>query len=86
MRALVCLVLLAAPLFAQDVERFRVRSDLLSKFWNRDMFIEAGIVLPPKRNKKKALAACYNIHGFGGSWKFAYRRAKQLVTAMKGVH
>ena len=82
MRALACLVLLATSLLAQDVERFRVRSDLLSKFWKRDMYVEAGIVLPPNR-KRKALAACYNIHGFGGSWRFAYRRAKSLIAGMK---
>ncbi len=68
----------------EGVEHFRMQSPLLSKFWGRPMYVEAGIVLPPEADAaKETLPVCYSIHGFGGSHRTAWRAAKPLREGMK---
>ncbi|MHC5032941.1 MAG: enterochelin esterase, partial [Planctomycetota bacterium] len=83
MRMLFTLLLLAATVCAGGAEEFRVRSRLLSKFWKRAVYIEAGVVVPPKRKRKEKLPTCFNIHGFGGSHRVAWNRASRLQSMMK---
>lgn len=67
----------------ENVKHFRMRSTLLSDFWGRDMFLEAGVVLPPGHDPARdRLPVCYNIHGFGGNHTGAWRRAPRLLRAM----
>jgi pimeloyl-ACP methyl ester carboxylesterase len=83
MRVLLTLALLAATVCAQGAEEFRVRSRLLSKFWRRAVYIEAGVVVPPKRDRRKKLPTCFNIHGFGGSHRVAWNVASRLQSKME---
>lgn len=78
MRLLLALFLLAATAVAQGAEEFRVKSRLLSKFWRKAVYIEAGVVVPPDRQRKERLPTCFNIHGFGGSHRVAWRAAPEL--------
>ena len=50
-----------------------MKSEVLSDFWGRDMFLEAGVVLPPNHRAGERLPVCYYIHGFGGSHTGAWR-------------
>lgn len=84
-----CLLVVAAlPAPAQElrdtenVKLFRRQSELLTAFWGRPMFVEAGVVLPPNHQKEEKLPVCYSIHGFGGSHRGAWRRGPGLVKAM----
>ena len=90
--ALLWLVLLIAPhALSQrqtppdtaEIKHFRIRSELLSAFWGRDMFVEAGVVLPPDRKADEHPPLCIDIHGFGGSHRSAWGRGKRLVEGMR---
>ena len=82
-------LLLLAPLCAQEpfpqtdnLQLFERRSELLSRFWGRDVLIRAGVVIPPQMRTGEKLPVCYSIHGFGGSHRGAVRRAVPLVEGM----
>lgn len=49
------------------VRYYSVHSDLLSRFWGRDMRVEAGVVVPPDWRPDERSPIVYYIHGFGGS-------------------
>lgn len=67
----------------EGVELFRMQSKLLTEFWGRPMFIEAGVVLPPDAADAPAQPpVCYSIHGFGGSHRSAWRSGPGLRKAM----
>ena len=72
-----------APTDTANVRHFRLESKLLSDFWGRTMHVEAGVVLPPDHDKSEKLPVCYSIHGFGGSYKSAWRRGPSLVKGMR---
>lgn len=68
------------------IQLFRSRSALLSAFWGRDIFHEAGVVLPPDHEPGKpgrSLPVCYNIHGFGGSHRAAWHAGPELIERMR---
>ncbi len=73
------------PLDSENIKYFRVRSELLSEFWGRDVFIEAGVVLPPGHDMSEKLPICINIHGFGGGYRNAWRTGPQLVENIRDL-
>ena len=80
----VCLLLASAPAGlaqtpddVEHVELFRVKSELLSEFWGRAMFLEAGVVVPPDIEPGDPI--CFSIHGFGGSHRGAWTQGAQLL-------
>lgn len=67
----------------EGIELFQFQSDLLTEFWGRPMFIEAGVVLPPDHDVDSGSSpVCYSIHGFGGSHRSAWTRGKQIRDQM----
>lgn len=54
-----------------------LKSDTLSKWWNKSMYVKASILLPSKYsdNPKKAYPIRYNVAGYGGR----YNRINRLV-------
>lgn len=74
----------AEPVATEHIKPFRIRSKLLSEFFGRDVHLDAGVVLPPARAAGEKLPVCYDIHGFGGSHRGAWRRGPDLVAAMQG--
>ena len=67
------------------VESFRIQSQLLSDFWGRPSFLEAGVVLPPDHDPEtRDTPVCYSIHGFGGSHRIAWAVGPQLRRRMRG--
>jgi S-formylglutathione hydrolase FrmB len=92
----VLLGLLVLPALGQDPRRrgrplvetdnlklFQRESPLLTAFWGRPIAMTAGVVLPPDFAKKEHLPVCYSIHGFGGSYRSAWRTGPRLLTAME---
>jgi hypothetical protein len=67
-----------APREVEGVVEFRLPSALLSEFWGREIFVEAGVVLPPGHDRAERLPVCYSIHGFGGSHRSAWRSGAEL--------
>ncbi len=61
---------------------FGYRSEVLSAFWGRDMFVRAAIAMPADRKPGEALPVCFNIHGFGGSLQSCSRRALEAYSTM----
>ena len=88
---ILCLLLFAGHALAQvdqpqdleNVKLFRTQSELLSSFWGRDMFIEAGVVLPPEHDPDERLPVCYSIPGFGGNHRGAWRTGPALVERIR---
>ena len=67
----------------EHLKHYKLRSKLLSDFWGRNMYIEAGVVLPPDRKRSESLPVCYSIHGFGGSYRRAWRSGPTLLKKMR---
>ena len=51
----------------EDIKLFRIQSELLTVFWGREMYVEAGVVLPPDREPGERFPVLYHFPGFGGS-------------------
>lgn len=64
----------------EHVEHFRIESELLSEFWGREMFLEAGVVVPPDLEPDAPI--CFSIHGFGGSHAGAWTQGAKLLEYM----
>ena len=64
------------------ITEFALRSACVSDFWGCDRLIEAGVVEPLDRKPDEKLPIAFNIHGFGGSHKVAWRQGPQLQKAM----
>lgn len=60
----------------EGVEEISIRSQLLSDFHKRDVFLKAGVVLPRNYDPAKKYAAVYEVPGFGGRHFSAIRRAR----------
>lgn len=56
----------------------------LSAFWGRPVEMRAGVILPPSyaTSPKRRYPVVYQIHGFGGSHRNAWRMAPGLVDRM----
>ena len=72
----------ATPADTENVKAFRLKSKLLSEFFGRDIYHEAGVVLPPDHDASQPTPICYNVHGFGGSHRVAWRAGRTLVRQM----
>ncbi len=65
------------------VDEFRLKSILVSAFQKKDTFLEAGVVRPLDWKAGERLPAVYNVHGFGGSHRGAWRLGPKLQDQMK---
>ncbi len=66
----------------ENTKLLRVRSRLLTRFWGRPIYVEAGVVLPPDRKDGERFPVCFNVHGFGGSHRAAWSRGQRILRAM----
>ena len=57
------------------VKMVELKSDTLSKWWNKSMFLKASILLPADYKKGKTYPIRYNVAGYGGR----YTRVNRLV-------
>jgi len=64
------------------VEAFRLKSPSLSAFWKKDVYLEAGVVRPLDWKAGERLPVAYNVHGFGGSHRVAWRQGPRLQAQM----
>jgi len=46
----------------------KMKSPVLSKFWNKDVFLKASILLPHKYDVTKTYTIRYNVAGYGGRY------------------
>jgi hypothetical protein len=53
-----------------------LKSDLISKFWNKPMSLKATILLPKNYKKGNSYAMRYNVSGFGGRYTRINRLTK----------
>lgn len=60
----------------EGIEELRIPSTILSEFAGQDVYLEAGIVIPP--DFEPGMPVCFNIHGFGGSHRGAWTQGAQL--------
>ncbi len=62
------------------VKFVKFKSDTLSNWWNRPMYLKASILLPNNydKNSNKAYAIRYNIAGYGGRFTRINRAAKNV--------
>jgi enterochelin esterase-like enzyme len=69
-----------------SVKLITFESPALTKFWGRPIKMQAGVVLPPSYDKSKATRypTVYNVHGYGGSHRTAWRRGPELRKQMAG--
>jgi hypothetical protein len=58
------------------------RSDVLTAFWGREVFVRGAIALPHDRKPDEHLPVCYSIHGFGSSLLWCSRRAIEMKAGM----
>lgn len=59
------------------VELVEIKSELLSKFHNRDVFLRAGVVYPSDFQPDRTYAAIYEVPGYGGDHTDASRIARR---------
>ncbi len=71
------------PVSTARIRLFRIQSDLLTAYWGRPMFLEAGVVLPPGHDPEKNQPVCYIVHGFGGSHRSAWSRGPAMLEGMQ---
>jgi len=71
-----------APADTDTIRHFRLPSACLTDFWGKPVSVEAGVVLPPDHKRDEGLPVCYSVHGFGGSYRSAWRRGPELVQGM----
>jgi hypothetical protein len=49
-----------------DFHIFEIKSDLLSAFYNKDIYLKAGVLIPKDHDPAKAYPTIYEVPGFGG--------------------
>ena len=78
----------SSPAYADTDQRkfVRIRSELLSAFYGRDIFMEAAVELPRgyHDNPSRRYPALYVIPGFGGNHRFAVVWGQRLVRSDDG--
>jgi pimeloyl-ACP methyl ester carboxylesterase len=70
------------PADTETIRQFRVKSDLLSQFWGRPIYVEAGVIEPDDRRPEEQLPVCFRVNGFSGSHRSAWIYGPQLVRQM----
>jgi enterochelin esterase-like enzyme len=63
---------------SKNLELFRVRSGVLSEFWGHDVYIEAIVVSPPRRETGERLPVAFYFHGFS-NWPNESQRFGQRI-------
>ncbi len=73
------------PVDTENVKLVEFESPLLSKFWGRSIFVEAGVVLPPKYDpaSDRRYPTVYHVHGFGGSHWNAWQAGPKIVKSIE---
>ncbi len=68
----------------ENIKLAEFTSPLLSAFWGRPVRMRAGVVLPKDfaANPAQVYPAVYDVHGYGGDYRGAWRAGPALVTAM----
>ncbi|CAN5402309.1 alpha/beta hydrolase-fold protein [soil metagenome] len=69
---------------AKNVEFVTVRSQLLSDFQKRDVFLRAGVALPMKYDRNRSYPAVYEVPGYGGDHTMAVYKAARRANRPKG--
>jgi enterochelin esterase-like enzyme len=69
---------------SEDVAIVEYESPLLTSYWGRPITMRAGVMLPPGYGKSpgKRYPAVYVHHGFGGSYRDAYRYGPRMRRLM----
>jgi hypothetical protein len=65
-----------------DVQVVHLQSALLSRFYGRDIFVDAGVIVPPEQTQGD-MAACYQIADFDGSWLRVYTEGAAVAASMR---
>ncbi|HEY6330444.1 MAG TPA: alpha/beta hydrolase-fold protein [Blastocatellia bacterium] len=67
-----------------SIKLVEFQSPMLSRFWGRPIYIQAGVVLPPSYNTSpdRRYPTAYLIHGFGGDHTGAWRQGPSLINQM----
>ncbi|GMV94141.1 MAG: hypothetical protein AMXMBFR82_39190 [Candidatus Hydrogenedentota bacterium] len=60
----------------------KLRSEVLSAFWGRDMFLEAAVIVPPGHDPGERLPVCYFIHGFTNWELWAFHLSDALIESL----
>ncbi|MCC6427819.1 MAG: hypothetical protein IT435_13480 [Phycisphaerales bacterium] len=72
-------VIAPQPRVQRGVDLFEIKSELLSKFYGRDVMLRAGIAYPLSYNPLKKYAAIYSIPGYGGDHFEAFQQRRSAV-------
>lgn len=74
-----------SPVDTANIKLVEYRSPLLTRFWGRPMFVQAGVVLPPGYSaaKSKTFPTVYLAHGFGGDHTAAWTEGQSMFDQMK---
>jgi S-formylglutathione hydrolase FrmB len=72
------------PVDTAQVKLVEFQSPMLTRFWGRPIFIQAGVVLPPSYDKgsDRRYPTAYLVHGYGGDHTAAWARGPSLVSQM----
>src|SRR5688572_27419559 len=65
------------------IDEFVLESECVSAFWKKERSIRAGVVRPLDWKEGEKLPVAYNVHGFGGSHRSAWRAGPQLQKDMQ---
>lgn len=65
------------------IYHFRMRSNLLSDDFGRDVDMVAGVVAPPGGERDARLPISYEVHGFGSDFTRAWTRGASTLEAMR---
>jgi pimeloyl-ACP methyl ester carboxylesterase len=73
-----------SPKARPGIEVFQIRSELLSKFHGRDVFLRAGVAFPVDFDAARKYPAVYDVPGFGGDHMavFAEDRTKYVPASI----
>lgn len=74
-----------APAETDAIKFVTFESPSLTEFWGRSIQMRAGVILPPSyaTSPKRRYPTVYLIHGYGGSYRNAWRQAPSLLAKMK---
>ena len=72
------------PADTPEIKLIEFQSPMLTRFWGRPIFIQAGVVLPPSydRSPGRRYPTVYNVHGYGGDHTAAWAHGPGLISQM----
>ncbi|MBC8106813.1 MAG: hypothetical protein H7Z14_09510 [Anaerolineae bacterium] len=68
----------------KNVEFVQIRSQLLSDFHKRDVYLRAGVALPVNYDRNRSYPAVYEVPGYGGDHRMAIYEAARRANRAKG--